>query len=792
MEVDERIRDVVMLMMNQAKLKNWPIDESTGDITDSDLGYSKQEVALRNQYRAQLQKYRTKFDRKRKLVEIDEEAGEQNQLDWQKAEDEDDMIESESKSSRLHRDAYHISAQSFVRPAQEALIRLRLGIQQQGIKDQQEQVDERMESDHVDVNGVFIDHVTLRDFTAEDCEAAIAKAMSNWCPEKGTPNEKHPLTITCEQFNLEWDGLSYPVPPSISIPRIQEAYRDEINAIMEIMYKSTQAGNYTDSALCEQIARVSQAIFLGYRSLLNTVHMSYTFDPTFTQNVDDPTVIHFRGFNTVETTQLQNLIIFLLKRLYENSYIRYKNAFLYSRVYNDKGQFVHAYSKVCPIEDWVWKQTDMFQHFDMWCAATASSGAMETAIKHLQYTVQPQLPNLKKDRYVISFYNGIYLVKEDAFISWEHGPFSSRIISCNYIPQKFKEYNECNGEVDWQGNETGDGPRHSGSPWDIPTPSFDKVLIDQGFSYQVIIWFYVLFGRLMYWTRDQDHWQVWPFMHGRANTGKSTFCKLMEQVYDPNDTEIMSNKIERQFGLWPMVGKFVILAPEVGKDFSIDKTDLQAMITGESVSVKAKNKKAFKVNWDVPGIMSGNEIPGWKDTQGAMPRRLIIFEFTKKIQVDQMMDSKLRMELPNILLKCNRFYRAAIRHVGSRELWCQLPDYFKQQRTHLQGELSSIHAFLASDEITVVRTEDGLLDETVYMPLKSIRDLYREWKQANEIREAQKWEADLYTKAFTDTGLSKPVRRRLPYPRDTTEPSQKVFVLGIDSTNECERLGNIR
>ena len=150
------------------------------------------------------------------------------------------------------------------------------------------------------------------------------------------------------------------------------------------------------------------------------------------------------------------------------------------------------------------------------------------------------------------------------------------------------------------------------------------------------------------------------------------------------------------------------------------------------------------------------------------------------------------MELPRIILKCNRFYRAALRKVGPQSIWEHLPAYFKRNRDHLQGELSSIHAFIAStDELTIVRKEDGSLDTSVYIPLNTLRDKYREWKQANDIKDSQKWDKELYTKALIDNGLKPPVRARHAYPRDMTEVTQKTWVLGIDTTAECERIGNI-
>jgi hypothetical protein len=771
-----------------AQAKGWAIDERTLELSDSDAGYNERESTMRNAYRTQLARLSGEgvTSKKRKL--LNDTADDELTRQVSSMQEEEEAIPDEG-GSRAKQDPYHISPDCFARPAQEALLRI------QGVVSDRD-VTESQDPEEVINSGVFIDHVTLQKFTFEECEAAVDAAAEKWCPEPGATEEKHPLALACHRFNFSWDGISWPIEGYLSKTKIDAAFQEEMLPMMQIMYRGNQAGNYGSDAFRTKVLRVSESIFFGYRALLNVYLMSQTFDKQHVPNGDDPTAIYFKGLGVEEKTPFQNFLIFLFTKIYESMFVRYKNSFFYTRVFNDKGQFVYAYRLHSTIKDWVWGQTNMFMHSDMWAASVASAGNMDSAIKQLQNTVQPQLPRLVKDRYTLAFRNGIYLVKEDGFITWEvgKGHLTSKVIACNYIPQDFnvEHMREFSGDVDWEGNEEGTGPRTEGTPWDIPTPSFNKILTDQDFTYQVIIWFYALFGRVLYWTRDHDNWQVWPFMHGRANTGKSTFCKLMEEIYDPTDTEVMANKIERMFGIWPLVDKFVILAPEVGKGFSIERTDLQSMITGESVSVKAKGQKAFKTNWRVPGMMSGNEIPAWTDTQGAMPRRLVIFEFNNKIQVDSMMDGKLRVELPNIILKSNRFYRAACRKVGTQELWRHLPEYFKKNRDHLQGELSSIHAFLASDELTVVRSDDGTIDETVYLPLTTIRDKYREWKQANDIKESQKWESDLYNKALIDTGLSRPKRSRLAYPRDTQHIAQKMYVMGLDLTSECERQGNIR
>ena len=38
------------------------------------------------------------------------------------------------------------------------------------------------------------------------------------------------------------------------------------------------------------------------------------------------------------------------------------------------------------------------------------------------------------------------------------------------------------------------------------------------------------------------------------------------------------------------------------------------MVSGEDVSIAVKHEKAKSIQWTTPGVMAGNEMPGWRDT----------------------------------------------------------------------------------------------------------------------------------------------------------------------------------
>ena len=771
--MDKVTERILRPLIRVAKNHHWDINEDTGDlIDDKTKSYDAETLILRRDYQKQIDVVLKRTKPRDFGPSIGELVVQNNIFEYP---DNDDENEEEcGVAKRLDPNQLHPAAVN--RPMQVAITS---GMTQ--------------DEDISMTQTVFVDNLDNEHFTMDDCRDAVNRAMLHWCPQYGSEHDEHPVTRACKQFGIPWDGQSWPIPVehSINIPLMNQTYQQELTGMLQILYRSNQAGNYCEDDLREKIVRVLIAIHYSYAMLMSMTYVRETREKLFTPSISDPTAFFFSYMGCEEDSPLQKLIQYLLSRAFQQKYVRYKNNYLYRRMYNSDGVFVHCYEEVTTVRAWAWSQLQMTRNYEMWQHSTSSGNTMEHLFKHLENTVQPQLPILTKDRYVISFRNGLYDVKMDYFHPWGSEKLSSKIIACNYIPHDFTTYENLTEPVDWDGNETNTGPRWENSWWDIPTPNFDKMLHDQEFPYQVMMWFYVMFGRCLYWLRDLDSWQVMPFLYGQAETGKSTFCGIFEKmIYDKNDSDIMSNRVEKVFGLSPFVDKFIVLAPEVKSDFTCDQTDLQSMITGEAVSVKAKHQRATKVAWSIPLLFAGNEIPGWRDVHGAMARRLIIWEFIKKITVDVSLESKLRTEIPAIIIKCNRFYQAAVDKVGAESIWKHLPEYFHTMRRRIHGSTSSIHGFFESDVLRIVRKEDGSVNRDVFMPLDTLRDAYHDWRVVNGIQAAEKWEATVYNRVLSDFRLPAPDRVRRAYPRDSTQaPKQRLYVYGVDLSTEVDRLG---
>jgi len=200
--------------------------------------------------------------------------------------------------------------------------------------------------------------------------------------------------------------------------------------------------------------------------------------------------------------------------------------------------------------------------------------------------------------------------------------------------------------------------------------------------------------------------------------------KVAKLFYDHSDVGVVSNNVEKQFGISAFWDKLLFVAPEISASWKMEQCEFQSMVSGESISVAAKFQKAFTTEWTVPGIMAGNEVPSFSDNSGSISRRLLVFSFEKPvINGDMRLGDKLGEEMPLLLLKCNRAYLEAARRWGSKNVWNALPQYFHDTRAEMAQAVNSIEAFLASNDV--------VLDADSFIRFKEFRDTWKAFALSN-------------------------------------------------------------
>lgn len=395
-----------------------------------------------------------------------------------------------------------------------------------------------------------------------------------------------------------------------------------------------------------------------------------------------------------------------------------------------------AWRQVHTMREFINKHVGKFENEAQWRNATAARGNVEAAEKHLIDCVDPRLKELVPDRHVLAFRNGVLHVKwRDATGSaWSYKffphdqPKPTDFAASKFFDDDFHDFPECQ---DW---------------YDIPTPNLQSVMDYQNFSEDVCRWMYVTFGRLLYNVGELDGWQVIPFLKGLAGSGKSTLVKVCKQFYNPEDVGVLSNNAERQFGLSAFFDKLLFIAPEIKNDLKVEQAEFQSMISGEDVQIAIKHKKARSVVWKTPGVLAGNEVPAWADNSGSIQRRILLFEFARKVEAGDMeLDKKLERELCAIIAKCVRAYLDAAAKWGWSNIWTVVPEYFKEQRNQLAEGTNPLENFLASDRVRF----GGELS----VELHAFKAAFYSHCLSNQLRKPT-WVKDLYLGPFQKYGIT--------------------------------------
>jgi phage/plasmid-associated DNA primase len=273
-------------------------------------------------------------------------------------------------------------------------------------------------------------------------------------------------------------------------------------------------------------------------------------------------------------------------------------------------------------------------------------------------------------------------------------------------------------------------------------------------------------------VNEMDSWQVIPFMKGVAGTGKSTVIKVVQLMYNMRDIGVISNNIEKKFGLSTIFNKTLFVVPELKGDFAMDQADFQSMVTGEELSLAQKNKMPLTGQWTVPGIMAGNEAAGWEDKSGSISRRIVVFDFPNKVPQDKLNPNLINEirdhEIPTIIRKAALAYRDALARYRGGDIWSVLPPRVCEEKKRLQYSTNPLYAFINSDNL-VIDADEYTLESTFISKLKSFASL----KFPNSVIT---FTPDFYSYIFSDFGLS--IRRdTLPWPRSSTTNIQSQSYL---------------
>lgn len=463
---------------------------------------------------------------------------------------------------------------------------------------------------------------------------------------------------------------------------------------------------------------------------------------------NDAGFFNFSWINPPLSTPFQMLATYVLRDLHMNRLRRYGDV-VYGEVSVD-GHRTHAWEPLMnhektdlSIREYVHRAASKDTNPIQWSNMTATREAPKQLADYLVSCCDHEFPVIDFDRHYISFENGIYHTRSNTFHAYGHASFAvpEDVVSMNYLPHRFQP--DYATVQDWR---------------DIPTPLMDSILAYQEFDEHTIECVYWALGRLFYEVGELDNWQVGMFIKGIGGTGKSTIADLIKYVFPKHLCGTLSSNLEEKFGLSAFYDKFVFVCTEVKTGFQLDQGDWQSMISGETVSVAVKCETAQSIEWKVPGLLCGNELPGWVDAAGSVIRRLLMFDFMKAVKKDNTntaLPALLRNDIAAFVCKCNRAYLDVVQRYGDMDIWSSGAISDQMQRFHkeLRLEVSPIHKFLNSNNVVVGASASFVSESDFKLEYKAFMHEQGEGRPT--------WIKDHWTIAFEEYGIRRERGERL-------------------------------
>jgi phage/plasmid-associated DNA primase len=381
------------------------------------------------------------------------------------------------------------------------------------------------------------------------------------------------------------------------------------------------------------------------------------------------------------------------------------------------------WEQACSVSQFIYECIPKETCFDLWCKMNSRN--RKEVEKSICTKILPEFPVLKESPYIFSFRNGLYDAWKNEFASFSvvnerrakdptYDPVAVQFIDLDFDPSDATE-------DDFM---------------DIDTPEFDTLFKTQGYTDdEEIMWALALLGRVIYPVNKRDRWQVGIFIKGNAGSGKSMLGNLIKWIFPPHQVATLSSNAETTFGLSAIIGKRVYVCTEVKKNFSLNQGDWQSMVTGEDVTVNIKGETAqVQRPWTIPGILCGNEYPGWLDSQGSVVRRVVSYVYDKFVEdPDPNLEKKLRARLPSLLCKMNRAYIDKSGKYGHRNIWSNdiLPESLIKNQKDMQRFVDPIVNFFDEETGLFRHHPDG------FVPIKEIKSMYKTFEQENGLGGSQ-------------------------------------------------------
>lgn len=629
--------------------------------------------------------------------------------------------------------------------------------------------------DEIDANRMIIHDIRERinELDEDECYELLDNIYNSWIYKSKSGNIFEYAQTAIKNFGLDENNLL--------AGQFEEAYKKKIGEITYLHLKFMKDKMADELEEEDDDTRDIKMKFNKiFQSILDAKYAIKSFlflessmsEEEYVPTDKDVDLYRFIPMDYSDMSPYQKLLLYLLEQLQHHEYRRYDGE-CYKQLFTEEGYNTHSWRKAMSIKQFINNVTDQHTNPAMWKCLTSSKDNCRAAVQYLTDYIGSEFEDIVRDRHVFSFKNGVYIAKKydedkdiyyDQWIPYGSKTIGNSVVACKYFNDTFIHL----PDMEW---------------FDIiieHCPNFKGIMDYQEWPEEVQKWLCIMIGRCMYDLGEIEEWQVMGYLLGQAGSGKSTILtKIVKIIYETCDVGVLSNNIEKKFGLSALEDKFLFIGPEIKGNLSLEQSEFQSLISGEDLQIAKKMKTAQSVVWKVPGFLAGNEVPSYTDNAGSISRRLLVYKFDKKVQKgDTRLGKKLAKELGYIMQACNRAYQEAVNIYGEKDIWSIVPKYFKKTKDQMAENTNALTNFLKSDKVRV--RSDLYVRERIFL------QALKEHCSANNLG-GYKWNNDYYLGPFETFNLSVEKNKKLRYPNKVGAMSYVgTFIMGCDIVNDMD------
>lgn len=578
---------------------------------------------------------------------------------------------------------------------------------------------------------------------------------------------------------------------------VYRCFGETLQFVLHVLHLSTEENDFQEEK--NAMLNVRWVMYSGFEAIKWSISTGAMYDGNrlphtdkFRQNLLMYNHVPLNEKLVGKATPYEVFTKYLLQKASEEFLARHRDFpdLLYrQKKYNGKGTY--AWEKAYTLEEFIGEKCSRIYYPEGYEIGVKRPRLRDEAMRWIRGLPDDyHLPILDRDRHVFSFRNGVYFCKQDHFAYYADGPVvypagdekaGREPVAANFIDE----------DLDPQFDKV--GARCA----EIETPYLDIVFNYQNFSQQTQHHIWALLGRLLYWIGEEitfpinnphtgqveeitisDCWNVCLCLHGIRGTGKSTVANVIYDMYSEDDKCAFANDMRKIQGLEGANDKFLILCPDLTKDFWLNRGTWQVMVEGGPVSAGGMYMANKTVKWRTHMLMVENENPFKNDLHGSAARRQATIIFPRGVNaqdVDPQLERKVLENKGNQLLKMNRMYHCALLVNGKRGFWDWCSEQFKESSATLKSETNPWLMFLQSEEVVLNPEEPN----KYYISLNDLRTKFKDFCRRNLDETAArnvKTTPESYAAVFSDLGLyvravtEEDAGGRLLYPSEECRP----------------------